>query len=223
MFGAGRKAKWGGTMRATKGITLLAVGTLLATSAIAQVDQEQAFNLCVAQPVLQSDFLMPIIDEKLSRPHDPTLDYMSRDQLLNAAQFFQGRACATELVDHPDVFWAIAGQHFASSFAWEFAWVAFNTFCRQNLTGACIKQETAAAVATQEANSHGMTAAGQACSITLASDVDFVQMKVCMDAVDDKHPDDKVISGCAGSVPWHSQQDGAVVGQIISECVAKGG
>lgn len=210
-------------MRAGIGTALVTLGALLAKSGIAQVNQEQAFNLCIAQPLLKSDFLMPLIEEKLAKPHDPALDYMSKAQLLNATQYYQGTACAADLVAHPDAFSVIAGQQFVSHFAWELAWGAFNTECRQNLTGACIKNEIDAGVAVQEANSHGMTSSSRACSLVLLTDIDFVQWKACMDAVGDQHPDEVVILGCAASAQFHSQNNGALAGRKIGECLKKGG
>jgi hypothetical protein len=214
-------------MRADLGAALVAFGALFATSSMTQVSQEQAFNLCIVQPLLKSDFLVPIIDEMLSKPHDPAADHMSKAQILNDIQYYQGTACAAELVAHPDAFGVIAEQHFVSAWAWESAWDAFNHFCRQNLTGACIQQETDGAVAIRELNSHGVTRSFNLCSVVLAPGAGNLQLKACMDAVGDPHPNDPwnddMIPGCMHSMQWNSQKDGAVAGRKITECFKKGG
>lgn len=199
-------------------MTLIIASAVLASPAMARVDHEQAFNLYIAQPALKSDGLAIMVDEQLSKPHDLMLDNMSKAQIVNAIQYSHGNVCATELVAHPDVFSAVVIQQFVSDDDWENAWFALNLFCRRNFTGACIKQEVAAAAAIRDEDTHGHTPSSRACSLVLSSDTDPIQLERCRNAVRDQHPNEQVMLSCAASVKWHSQTDGTFAGRKIGKC-----
>ena len=207
------------------GIAILAGSVLLATPAMARVTHEEAFNLCIAQPVLQTDSVASIVDDMLSKPHNPAMDGMSRAQIINAIQYMKGNECAAAFEAHPDAFAVVAVQKQVSDFAWEIAWGAVNMACRDHLSGACIRKEVDAAAAIRAANTQGggQTPASRAWSLVLTSSLSFSQWKACMDAVGDQHPDDGVMLGCASSVRWHSQTDGTVAGRKLAACFKKGG
>ncbi len=206
-----------------KTLPLLAVSFMafIATQpAKAKVDREQAFNLCTAQPLLQTDKLEEIIVDMKSKPHDPRLDEKTTEQEVNAMQFFEGNTCADKLMSHPDALGAIDLQQLSSKEDWNIAWNAFNTTCKNNLTGKCISDEVTSAAAIREANAdaQGQTPASRVCQLALGGKTGFFQWKKCMDAVGDPHPEEQVIRSCAFSVEWGSQLDGAKLGRKLGQC-----
>ncbi len=127
---------------------------MAAHPALAQVTRQDAINLCMAQPALDSSNLVPAIREQLARPHDRALDRVPLTQLVRDTQQRRAAACADEMIAHPDVFSAIAIQQFVFNNNWVNAWVAFNTNCRDRLTGACIEQHVEATATIRPTTLH---------------------------------------------------------------------
>lgn len=203
----------------------LAAALLLACAAAvpahAAVTHEQAFDLCVAQPGLQTENVREIYDDIMSKPHPPGLDDAPAEKFINALQYEEGNMCAAKMVAHPDVFATIVLAEPTTSDAWKIAWVSFNTNCKSTLTGKCISGEIEGAAAIREMTPDGPTPASRDCQLVLAEHTGFAPWKRCMDVVGDQHPEESVIRSCSFSVGWHSQKDAGVAGKKILACYAK--
>ena len=202
-------------------ITSCCLSNYFVTPAFARIEHEQAFNLCISQPLLQTDALIKIIEGLKSTPHDPALDEKTPEELINAMQFYEGNNCAKKLVSHPDVYSAIGLQQFSTKDDWILAWSAFNITCSGKMTGKCILDEIASRAAVRQANDQGQTAGSRVCQLGLGAKTSFSEWKKCMDAVGDQHPDEQVIRDCALSVEWGSQTDGAKLGRKLGQCLRR--
>ncbi|MBV8456693.1 MAG: hypothetical protein JO122_08790 [Acetobacteraceae bacterium] len=188
---------------------------------------ESAFNLCSAQSTLEPDLVMTLVEERLSRPHDPNLDLYTKEQLVDMVRYNAAQQFAYELATHPEVLAFLAQQQFVSYDAWQLGWIAFNSWCRPKLTSACILDEIQASEAIRAANTAGQgpTPAYTACMLALSPgmfaptpEADPVTTKHCMEEIETHKPGKKQIAGCDLMSDVHTRTDPIRTARKIFEC-----
>ncbi len=124
-------------------LTIIGCCAFASTPAMARSEDDLAFRLCTAQPLLQSKNLISLWKEKLAGVHDPALDGYTISQLVNYEQWTIGNQCADKMDAHPDVLSAMFDLQSESDKEGT-PWTAFNSWCKNNFTGSCIRQEVKA-------------------------------------------------------------------------------
>jgi hypothetical protein len=132
--------------RRTGGVSfalLLALGWILtAGMARAQTDTTEEFDLCTRQPIeTDTYFLHRYAQSMLEKPHNPELDRMSEDQIVNAILYYGAKKCEAVLTQHHDVFSALAILTLKGGADRELGWVAFNSYCKNDMRRECIEAE----------------------------------------------------------------------------------
>ena len=190
--------------------------------AMAHLEHEQDFDLCIAQPLLQSDRLTSILEEKISGGHDPLFDEKSIKQLVNTTQYNAGNECAETLVAHPDVYWAIIREDQISKKNLDNSWVAKNSWCQNDFTVKCTVKETEdfAEIILENKQFKGVTPWSQSCMVVLSFESTTSENKNFIDIVHRQNPDRDIAVKCAFEVGWHSMNEGTRDGSLIAKYLA---